>query len=258
MIGSEAKLAILEDVARLLAKRWGGGALQRLGRTPPRDADAISTGFPALDLALGTGGLPRGRITELCGQRSTGKVTLVAHTIAQAQARGGLAAYVDVPHLLDPYYLATHGVDLDYCLVVQPAGGEEALEMADALVRSGGLDLIVFDSVADLAPAGERRALARARLLSAALRRLAAAVASSPAAFVFVNRTPSGSRVASGGRALRYYASLRLAVERLDWLLVGEDVVGCRSVVRVLKNKLAPPFRSAEIEVRYEDSLRLD
>ncbi len=258
VMSRQVRQTILEEVAHLLERRWGGGTLQRLGRVPPRDAAAIPTGFPALDQALGTGGLPRGRITEVCGQRSAGKVTLVVHAIAQAQARGGLAVYIDLPHLIDPHYLARHGVDLDYFLIAQPASGVEALEVADTLVRSGGLDLVIFDSVADLAPGGGQRATARARLLSSALRRLAGSVAASPTAFVFLNRAPPGSRTGPGGRALRFYASLRLLVERQGWLLRGDDVIGCRSVVQVLKNKLAPPFRSAEIEVRYEDSLCSD
>lgn len=253
---AEAKVAALEEVTRLLERRWGGGALQRLGRFQPRDAAAIPTGFPALDEALGVGGLVRGRIVELCGHRSSGKVTLAAHIIARAQGMGGIAAYVDVPHLLDPHYLARQGVDLDYLVIVRPASGVEALEVADALVSSGGLDLAVFDSLADLAPAGKGRVLTRARLLSTALRRLVGSVARSPTAFVFINRASPGAKVAPGGRAIRFYASVRLVVERQQWLTVGADVVGCRSVVHVLKNKLAPPLRSAEIEVRYEDSLR--
>lgn len=255
---AEAKAAALEEVTRLLERRWGGGALQRLGRAPARDATAIPTGFPALDEALGVGGLPRGRIVELSGHRSSGKVTLMAHAIASAQEMGGIAAYVDVPHLLDPHYLAAHGVDLDYLVIVRPANGAEALEVADALVGSGGLDLVVFDSLADVVPAGKGRALARAGLLSTALRRLAGSVARSPAAFVFINRASPGATAGPGGRAIRFYASLRLAVERREWLTVGDDVVGCRSVVQVLKNKLAPPLRSAEIEVRYENSVRAD
>ena len=255
---SQAKLAALAKVTRLIERRWGGGALQRLGGVPTPDAAAIPTGFPALDRALGIGGLPRGRIVELCGHRSSGKVTLAAHAIAQAQRQGGLAAYIDVPHLLDPCYVAAHGVDLDYLLIARPADGAEALVVADTLARSQGLDLIVFDAVADLAPGGERRALARARLLSATLRRLAGAIAGSPTAFLFLNRASPGAQTAPGGLALRYYASMRLLIERQSWLLEGEDVVGCRSLVRVLKNKLAPPFGSAEIEVCYENSLRPD
>ena len=258
MVETAARLAILEEVSRLLEKRWGGGALQRLGSVPTSDRDVIPTGFPALDLALGVGGLTRGRIVELCGHRSSGKVTLAAHTIAQAQRQGGLAAYIDIAHLLDPCYLATHGVDLEYLLIVQPVSGAEALAIADVLARSRGLDLVVFDSVADLFPAGERGAPARARLLSASLRKLAGSIADSPMVLIFINRSAPGAQVGAGGRALRFYASVRLLVERQAWLREGEDVVGCRSLVRVLKNKLAPPLRSAEIEVRYEDRLRAD
>jgi recombination protein RecA len=253
---SQAKQDALEQVTTLIAKRWGGGAIQKLGVVPPRDNIAIPTGFAHLDEALGVGGLPRGRITEICGHRSSGKVTLTIHAIVQAQREGGVAAYFDVAHLLDPHYFVTHGVDLDCLLIVQPLNGIEALEIADTLVRSGGLDLIVFDSVSDLGIAGRQRSLSRARLLSAALRRLSGAIADSPTAFIVLNRASQGLRCTTGGRALRFYASIRLLVERQAWLTEGEDVVGCRSTVSVLKNKLAPPFRSADIEVRYEDSLR--
>jgi recombination protein RecA len=258
MAETATRLAVLAEVSRLLERRWGGGALQRLGSRPAGDATVISTGFPALDLALGVGGLTRGRIVELCGHRSSGKVTLAAHILAQALRRGGLAAYVDVPHLLDPNYLASHGVDLEYLLIAQPESAEEALAIADVLAGSGGLDLVVFDSVADLFPTGDHAAPARAKLLSASLRRLAGAIAGSPTVFLFINRAAPGQSDGVGGRALRFYASVRLSVERQAWLQEGEDVVGCRSLVRVLKNKLAPPLRSAEIEVRYEDRLRAD
>ena len=253
---AQARQTALEQVASLLTRRWGEGALQRLGLTPVQERAVIPTGFADLDSALGIGGFARGRITEICGQRSSGKVTLTAHSIAQAQQLGGIAAYVDVAHLIDPYYFAAHGVDLEYLIIVQPLSGEEALEIADALVRSGGLDLIVFDSVADLGVAGRQRSATRARLLSTTLRRLSGSVASLQAAFIFLNRAPSSARAPTGGRALRFYASVRLLVERQEWVMQGQDVVGCRSTVSVLKNKLAPPFRSAEIEVRYEDSVR--
>ncbi|MHB1133809.1 MAG: recombinase RecA [Chloroflexota bacterium] len=248
----------LEEVARLLERRWGGGALQRLGSRPANDATVIPTGFAELDLALGVGGFARGRIVELCGHRSSGKVTLAAHVVVQAQRQGGLAAYVDVPHLLDPAYLAARGVDLEYLLIAQPENSAEALAIVETLVGSGGLDLIVFDSVVDLVPAGGGGAPARAQLLSASLRRLTGTLAGSPTVIIFINRATPGAQCGAGGRALRFYASLRLQVTRLDWLKEGEDVVGCRSSVRVLKNKLAPPLRSAEIEVRYENRLRAD
>ncbi len=188
MAETATRLAVLEGVARRLERRWGGGTLQRLGGRPAGDAAVIPTGFPALDLALGVGGLTRGRIVELYGHRSSGKVTLAAHILAQALRRGGLAAYVDVPHLLDPSYLSAHGVDLEYLLIAQPESAEEALAIVDVLARSGGLDLVVFDSMADLFPTGDRATLARARLLSASLRRLAGAIAGSPTVFLFINR----------------------------------------------------------------------
>lgn len=253
---AQTRQAALEQVRLRLTQRWGEGALQRLGGVPPKDLAAIPTGFASLDVALGIGGFPRGRITEICGHRSSGKVTLTAYAIAQAQRLGGLAAYIDVAHLFDPHYFAAHGVELDYLLIAQPESGEEALEIADALARSGGLDLLVFDSVADLGIAGKRRSLTRARLLSRTLRRLSGSMAGSPTAFIFLNRAPGNGCANNGSRALRFYASVRLLVERREWLTQGRDVVGCRSVVSVLKNKLVPPFRGAEIEVRYEDSLR--
>ncbi len=251
---AKARLNMLAEVTRRLELRWGGGAVQRLGQKPLLSGtDVVPTGIAALDEALGVGGLARGRIAEFCGQRSSGKISLATSIIAHAQRLGGVAAYIDVPHLLDPHYLAGHGVDLEYLVIAQPHSGLEALTVADALVGSNALDLTVFDSLSDLGGEGREKSLSRAQLLSQTLRRLVGAIAQSPTAFIFINR--SGRHGGSGGRAIRFYASVRLLVERSAWLRDGEDVIGCRSTVHVLKNKLAPPLRQAEIEVLYENSL---
>src|SRR5437763_6287358 len=245
-----------------IEKQFGKGAIMRLGQSTKLNVDAIPTGSCALDLALGVGGVPRGRITEIYGPESSGKTTLCYHISAEAQKMGGIAAFLDTEHALDPSYARKRGVDLDNLHISQPDTGEQALEITETLVRSGAIDVVVVDSVAALVPRaeidgdmGDSHVGLQARLMSQALRKLTGAISRSKTSVVFANQLRmkigvmfGNPETTSGGRALKFYASVRLEVRRIESIKNGQDITGSRSRVKVVKNKVAPPFKQAEVD----------